>query len=120
MKKAALLSLAAVAFAAAAILLAGRAGRKPKLSAAQLAHVEQELLRGPRAQGYASEVWTLPRIADLIHKVTGVQYHSGHVWRVLHALGWSVQRPEHRAKERDEEAIERWVKRRWPPRKRGR
>jgi transposase len=99
---------------------AGRAGRNPKLTAEQLARVEQELLRGPTAQGYATEVWTLPRIAQVIRKLTGVQYHPGHVWRLLRALEWSVQRPEHRAKERNDEAIERWVKRRWPQRKRGR
>ena len=99
---------------------AGRAGRKPKLTPSQLAEVEEELLRGPTAHGYATEVWTLPRIAGLIHKVTDVQYHPGHVWRILRALEWTIQRPEHRAKERNDEAIRRWQKRRWPQRKRGR
>lgn len=98
---------------------AGRAGRKPKLTASQLGQVEQELLRGPRAQGYATILWTLPRIAALIAKLTGVRYHPSHVWRILQAMGWSLQRPEHRAKERDDEAIARWQKRRWPRRKGG-
>ena len=97
----------------------GRAGRKPKLTPAQLSQVEQELLRGPLAHGYATILWTLPRIARLIAKLTGVKYHPGHVWRILRALDWSIQRPEHRAKERDEEAITRWQKRRWPARKGG-
>jgi transposase len=99
---------------------AGRAGRKPKLGPAQLAQVKQELLRGPLAHGYATILWTLPRIAALIKKVTGVTYHRGHVWRILRAMGWSVQRPAHRARERDEAAIARWQKRRWPQRKGGR
>lgn len=99
---------------------AGRAGRKPKLTPAQLGQVEQALLRGPLAHGYATLLWTLPRIAALIARLTGVQYHPGHVWRILRAMGWSLQRPEHRAKERDEEAIMRWQKRRWPQRKKGR
>lgn len=99
---------------------AGRAGRKPRLSAAQLGQVEQELLRGPLAHGYATVLWTLPRIAALIAKLTGVKFHPGHVWRLLQAMGWSVQRPEHRAKERDDEAITQWRSRRWPPRKGGR
>ena len=97
-----------------------RAGRKPKLTAAQLGQVKQELLRGPLAHGYATILWTLPRIARLITKLTGVKYHPGHVWRIMQALDWSLQRPEHRAKERDDEAITRWQKRRWPQRKRGR
>lgn len=103
-----------------ALKAVGRAGRRPKLTADQLAQVEQELLRGPTAQGYATEVWTLPRIALVIRKLTGVQYHPGHVWRILRAMEWTVQRPEHRAKERDDAAITRWQKRRWPQRKRGR
>jgi len=99
---------------------AGRAGRKPKVSAAQLQQVEQELLRGPTAHGYATDLWTLPRIARLIRQLTGVRYHAGHVWKIMQGMGWSLQRPEQRAKERDEDAIQRWHKRRWPQRKRGR
>ena len=104
----------------AGLKAAGRAGRKPKLTAAQLSQVEQALLRGPLAQGYATILWTLPRLARLIATLTGVKYHPGHVWRILRALDWSLQRPEHRAKERDDDAIARWQKRRWPQRKRGR
>lgn len=99
---------------------AGRAGRKPKLTADQLGQVEQELLRGPLAHGYATILWTLPRIAALIAKLTGVKYHPGHVWRLLRAMEWSLQRPEHRAKERDDDAITHWRTRRWPQRKGGR
>jgi len=104
----------------AGLKAAGRAGRKPKLTPAQLSQVKQELLRGPLAHGYATVLWTLPRIAGLIAKLTGVQYHPNHVWRILRAMGWSLQRPEHRAKERDDEAITHWQKRRWPARKGGR
>ncbi|MEN8185472.1 MAG: IS630 family transposase [Myxococcota bacterium] len=93
---------------------AGRAGRKPRLSNDQLDAVEQALLQGPLAFGYATELWTLPRVAELIHRITGVRYHPGHVWRVMRQLGWSLQKPTTRAKERDEEAIQRWVKTTWP------
>jgi transposase len=93
---------------------AGRAGRKPRLSSEQLREVEQALLEGPLASGYATELWTLPRVAELIQRIAGVRYHPGHVWRVMHQLGWSLQRPTTRAKERDEEAIQRWVKTTWP------
>lgn len=93
---------------------AGRAGRKPRLSAAELASVEQALREGPGAHGYATDLWTLPRIRDVIERVTGVRYHEGHVWRVMRGLGWSLQKPTTRARERDEEAICRWVRKRWP------
>jgi transposase len=93
---------------------AGRAGRKPRLSPEQLEEVETGLFEGPGAFGYGTEYWTLERVADVIQRVTGVRYHPGHVWRVLHKLGWSRQKPTTRARERDEQAIERWVKTRWP------
>lgn len=93
---------------------AGRLGRPRRLSASQLKRVEQVLLKGAVCQGYSTDLWTLPRIATVIGKVTGVRYHPGHVWRVLQALGWSLQRPARRARERDEEAIRRWKRVRWP------
>ena len=93
---------------------AGRAGRKPRLSSEQLQRVDEALRRGPTSWGYDSELWTLPRVAIVIRKVTRTEYHPGHVWRVLRRLGWSLQRPTTRARERDEDAIERWVKVTWP------
>ena len=86
---------------------AGRAGRKPRLSAVELGKLEQALCAGPGAHGYATDLWTLPRIRDVIERVTGVRYHEGHVWRVMRRLGWSLQKPTTRARERDEEAIRR-------------
>ncbi len=93
---------------------AGRAGRLPKVSPAELAKVERALERGPRANGFPTDLWTLARVAEVIESVTGVRYHPGHVWRVLRQMGWSRQRPARRAVERDDEAIERWVNERWP------
>jgi transposase len=93
---------------------AGRAGRKPRLTAEQLADAEAVLLAGPIAFGYPTEFWTLPRVAEVIERVTDTHYHPGHVWRVLRKLGWSRQKPTTRARERDEEAIQRWVKTTWP------
>lgn len=94
-------------------------GRPPKLTDAQRQALEQELLRGPQAQGYATELWTLARIRHLIHDLFGVWYHEAHVWLLLGRLGWSCQKPARRAKQRDEAAIERWRKVRWPQIKKG-
>ena len=92
----------------------GRAGRKPRVDARQLARVEAALREGPGAHGFATELWTLPRVATLIERLTGVQYHPGHVWYVLRRLGWSLQRPTRQARERDEAAIAEWKRHRWP------
>jgi transposase len=93
---------------------AGRAGRKPRLTEADLDNIREALKRGPEALGYETGLWTAWRVADLIERECGVRYHSGHVWKVLKKLGWSCQRPTTRAMERDEDAIRRWKKRRWP------
>ena len=54
-------------------------------------------------------------MTEVIEAVTSVSYHRGHVWRVLREqLGWTRQRPARQAIERDDEAIERWAKERWP------
>jgi transposase len=93
----------------------GPSGPAPRLSDAQLAKVEQALLEGATANGFVGELWTLDRIALVIKRGTGVQHHPAHVWALLrHRLGWSVQRPVRRAAERDQAAIDRWVKERWP------
>lgn len=65
---------------------AGRAGRKPKLNANQLRRVEQAPRRGARAHGHATNLWTLPRVAAIIERLTGVRYHPGHVWKILGAM----------------------------------
>ena len=93
----------------------GPSGPAPRLSDAQLATVEQALLEGAAANGFVGELWTLDRIALVIERLTGVQHHPAHVWALLRRrLGWSVQRPVRRAAERDQDAIDRWVKQRWP------
>ena len=98
----------------------GPTGPDPKLSAAQLAKVEQALLAGAMANGFDTDLWTLERVAVVITQLTGVRYHPGHVWVILRQrLGWTLQRPERRASERDEEAIQRWVAQAWPRIKKG-
>ena len=93
----------------------GPSGPAPRLSDAQLAQVEQALLEGATANGFVGELWTLDRIGLVIERLTGVRHHPAHVWALLrHRLGWTVQRPRRRAAERDQAAIDRWVKERWP------
>jgi transposase len=98
----------------AALASKGSAGPKARLSSGQIEQITDALLAGPSAQGYKTQLWTLPRVAALIESLTGVRYHPGHVWRVLGNLGFSCQRPERRAMERDEEAIRQWKRVKWP------
>jgi len=94
-------------------------GRPPRLSGQQKEELLDLLLQGPPAHGYASPLWTLARVAQVIETRFGVSYHPAHVWRILRACGWSPQKPERRARERDEAQIRRWRQRRWPHIKKG-
>jgi transposase len=89
-------------------------GVPPKLERSRLAKIETVLMKGPLQAGYQTDLWTLPRIADVIKKETRITYHPGHVSKLLHALGWSSQKPVRRARERDEKAIAHWKKHTWP------
>ena len=97
-----------------------RFGRPPKLDDAQRAELINALKAGAMAAGFATELWTLPRIASLTKDRFGVQLSHPSVWQMLQQLGWSVQRPSGRARERDEAAIATWKKKRWPALKKSR
>jgi transposase len=99
----------------------GPTGRRPKVADEQLAAIQQALLEGALAHGFPTDVWTLDRIAVVIQGLTGVTLSNPSVWRLLRGwLGWSVQRPQRQATERDEEAIQHWVQHEWPRIKKGR
>jgi len=90
------------------------AGRPLKLNNAGRRRLERVLLKGAKASGFPTDLWTCRRIAQVVRERFGVSYHCAHVSRLLRLLGWSAQRPERRAVERDEEAIGRWIKEDWP------
>ena len=89
-------------------------GRPPRLSAADKKKLEKALLRGARKAGFSTDLWTCPRIAEVIKRRFGVSYHVDHVCRLLHSMGWSPQRPARVAVERDESLIAQWIKTEWP------
>jgi transposase len=89
-------------------------GRPPGLSDAQKGKLVRLLGKGALRAGDPTDLWTLRRVADLIHREFGIRYHPCHVWKVLTGLGWSCQKPERRAQEWDEAAIARWKHEAWP------
>ena len=89
-------------------------GSKPRLSDDQRGELVELLLEGPSANGFSTDLWTLPRVADLIDRRFGVSYDPSHVSRILKRLGWSPQKPTKRAREQDEELVSEWRKKDWP------
>jgi transposase len=99
----------------AALAGAGRAGRRRRLSDAQLVEVERALLEGPRANGFDTDLWTLARLGEVIERTTGVRFSQTQTWEIMRRrLGWTRQRPARRALERDDDAIASWIKHDWP------
>lgn len=89
-------------------------GRPPKLAAQQKRRLAKLLVAGPLAAGHRTDLWTLKRIAQLILQQLRIHYHPNHVWRLLQGMGWSCQKPERRALQRDDAAIAAWKRSRWP------
>jgi transposase len=84
------------------------------LTPAELRRLERALKRGAYAQGYAEDYWTLDRVARLIWDLFGVRYRPSGVWHLLRRLGWSCQKPQRRALQRDDVAIAHWKRYVWP------
>lgn len=93
--------------------IAGR-GRPSQLDSSQLEALRRCLLSSPTAHGFSTELWTLKRVRLLIERLFGVSYSEVHVWRILGALGFSNQKPERRAIERDDAAVARFKRKTWP------
>ena len=91
-----------------------KGGRPSLMTAGQVVELCELLLAGPIASGYGTDLWTLKRVRLLIEKRFGIRYSDVNVWRILGAMGFSSQKPEKRAIERNEEAVARWKKRTWP------
>ena len=89
-------------------------GRPAQLDEQQLAAVRAALLRSPTEHGFGTELWSLKRVGAVIEQLHGVRFGQTQVWRILRSLGFSPQKPEKRAIERDEEAVRRWKRSTWP------
>jgi len=93
-----------------------RRGPKRKVALSVLRRrLPKILLEGAEKHGFRTDLWTLDRVGRVIAREMGVRYSSAQTWRLLdEVLGWSWQKPERRARERDEEQVADWRERQWP------
>ena len=89
-------------------------GRPAQLDAAQLAAVRAVVLQSPTEHGFGTELWTLKRVGAVIERMHGVRFGQTQVWRILGSLGFSPQKPDKRAIERNDDAVRHWRRRTWP------
>jgi transposase len=89
--------------------------RPSRLNDAQLAELEVLLLEGATAHGWSNDLWTARRVTTLITRHFGLAFHPEHVRKILkRRLGWSSQKPQIKAKERNDEAILAWLAEEFP------
>jgi transposase len=91
-----------------------RPGRAPRLTPEQRAQAPTFLARGAEAWGFKGERWTRARVAEVLRREFGVRYHPAHVSRLLAGWGWSLQKPQRQAVQRDEAAIQQWREQQFP------
>ena len=89
-------------------------GARPRLTPEQRAQIPHLLAQGAESFGFRGDIWTQPRVTEVVRRIFNVSYHSSQVGRILKDCGWSRQKPMRRATQRDEEAIHRWREERWP------
>jgi transposase len=89
--------------------------RPPGLSDPQLRELEALLLPGAARYGWPNDLWTAARVAEVIRRHFGVDYHPEHVRKILkRRLGWTSQKPQRKAKERNDDEIRRWKEEEFP------
>ena len=82
-----------------------RGGRRPKLTAAQSTCLLEVLGTGAEALGHIGERWQGKRVASLIRREFKVSYLPTSIPRLLRRLGWTPQKPQVLASQRDEKKI---------------
>jgi transposase len=102
-----------------ALQLRKATGRPPKLNEATKQALITKLEEGAVVAGFPTEQWTQARVKKVIEREFGVRYHRNYISRLLNDLGWSVQKPDSRAIERDEDLIRAWLSQDWPRIKKG-
>jgi transposase len=86
----------------------GHPGAETALTKEKAVKLKRAILKGPRAFGYATDLWTLERIRAVAKKEAKLSFGTTWIWHAVIALGFSCQKPIKRAVERDERAITAW------------
>lgn len=88
-------------------------GRPSELSDEQVEDIRRCVLEGPLLHGWTTDLWTLPRVAQLIKRRHKVSYHPDHLSRLMREWDQSWQKPLARPVERDQGRIDAWLGHDW-------
>lgn len=92
----------------------GQPGFPSKLTPEKRIVFKEAILKGPLEYGFETNFWTLSRLSVVMKKTTGVRFGHDHTWRIVRELGFTCQKPQVRAAQRDEAAIKAWKEKRLP------
>jgi len=96
------------------ILEGHRPGRPRVMSDDQRRRLADILDSGPVAYGFTCGVWTSPMVTRVIEEEFSITFHPAHVSRILHELGFSVQRPKKTLAQADKVVQSRWIRYKYP------
>ena len=89
-------------------------GRPSRLDERELEELRRAIMQKPTEHGFGTDLWTLKRVGVVIKRLHGVKYSQTQTWRILGALGFSPQKPDKRAIERNEDVVRSWKRNTWP------
>jgi transposase len=89
-------------------------GPKPKLSPTQERQVLQWFRRSPRSFGFRTELWSAPRVTQVIQRKFHKTFHPHYINQWLAERRITSQKPERQARERNEREVRRWLREEWP------
>lgn len=92
----------------------GCSGTEPKLNEEKRKMFKKAILKGPKAFGYETNLWTLSRLAEVMKKTVKVKFGNTRTWQIVRELGFTPQKPQVKAKQRDEKAIKEWKEKTLP------
>jgi transposase len=91
-----------------------RPGRPRKLTRRQERTVLGWFSKSATQFGFPNELWTASRVAKLIREKWGVKFHSRYLNQWLAQRRITPQKPQRRPRERDDGAIQKWLRNDWP------
>jgi transposase len=89
-------------------------GRPPKLTTTQEKIVRRWLTENPTTHGFTTELWTGPRLSQLIQQEFGIGLNPRYLCTWMRARGFTPQKPQRVAREGDPEEVAAWLKTQWP------